>query len=150
MTRENIYAAAFAFFAGLTTANTPLFKTATRKPTTWESVAPEDQPALLMRQRREVAERRKGFPTKWRFEIDLLLYVHTGGQNDPDVIAAQQINPLLDAIEAALTVDDPSNDACTLGGLVSHCAINGTVEIFSGDLGDEAVAIVPLEIFLAS
>lgn len=148
MTREPIYAAAFAFFSGLTAGGAPLFNMATRKTKTWEEVAPEDQPALLMRQRAEQADKRKGFPTKWRLEFDLFLYVHTGAQNDPEVVPAQVLNPLLDAIEASLAVDDVANDACTLGGRVSHCAINGTVEIYQGNLGDEAVAIVPIEILV--
>lgn len=149
MTREPIYAAVFAFFAGLTAGGSPLFKTATRKPSTWEDVTPEDQPALLLRQRSEIAERRKGLPTKWTLNLDLMLFVHTGAQNDPTLIPAQILNPLLDAIEASLAVDDPSNNACTLGNLVSHCAIHGAVEIFLGSLGDEAVAIVPIEILVS-
>jgi hypothetical protein len=148
MIREDVYAAVFAFFAGLVTQDRPLFKLATRKPSTWEGVSPDDQPALLMRQKREQALRKKGLPTVWTFHLELLLYVHTGAQNDSAIIPAEILNPLLDAIEASLAVDDQSNAACTLGGLVSHCAINGDIEIFSGDLGDEAVAIVPIEILV--
>ena len=146
MTREPVYASMFSFFSGLTAGGSPLFKTATRKPDTWENVAPEDQPALLLRQKTETAKRRKGFPTVWTLESDLLVYVHTGAQNDPSLVAAQILNPLLDAIEASIAVDDISNDACTLGGRVSHCAIEGPIEIFLGNLGDEATAIVPLHI----
>lgn len=150
MNRETLYAAVFAFFSALTAGGSPLFKSATRSLTTWESVSPDDSPALLVRQRTEQAERRKGFPTKWRLNIDLFLYAHTGANNDPTIIPAHVLNPLLDAIEGALVVDDQSNDACTLGGLVSHCAINGAVEIYQGNLGDEAVAIVPIEILVIS
>jgi len=53
---------------------------------------------------------------------------------------------LMDAIEAALVIDDRSNDACTLGGIVSHCFIDGAVEIFEGNLGDQLVAIVPITV----
>lgn len=150
MTREPIYAAIFAFFAGLTTGNAPLFKTATRRPTTWESVPPEDQPALLMRQKSELGEHRKYLPTKWTLHLDLLLYVHTGAGTDHDVIPSQLINPLLDAIEASLVIDDVVNNVCTLGGLVSYCAIEGSVEIFLGNLGDEAVAIVPIKVLVTT
>lgn len=146
MTREPIYAALFAFFAALTVGGSPAFKTATRKVKTWEDVPPEDQPALLLLPRREPAQRKKGLPTIWTLEVDLMLYVHTNAQNDPDVIPHQLLNPLLDAIEASLAIDDVMNNACTLGGLVSHCAIEGAIEIFPGSLGDEAVAIVPLQL----
>jgi hypothetical protein len=150
MNRETIYASVFAFFSALTAGGSPLFKSATRSLTTWESVSPDDSPALLTRQRAEQADRKKGFPTKWTLHMDLFLYAHTGANNDPSIIPAQVLNPLLDAIEASLAIDDQSNAACTLGGLVSHCAINGTVEIYQGNLGDEAVAIVPIEILVIS
>lgn len=145
MTREPIYAAVFAFFASLQ-ANGLEFKAATRDTATWESFSPEEQPALLQRQKSETATYKKGFPTKWTLGLELMLYVSTGGNNDPDVTPSQLINPLLDLIETALAIDDQDNDTCTLGGLVSHCAINGTIEIHEGSLGDEAVVIVPIEI----
>lgn len=150
MTREPIYAAVFAFFARLTNPTiavpTPLFKTATRKLQHWDGVAGEDQPALLMQQRRESAVRRRGLPTIWTLHPVLFLYVRTNAQNDPTQIPALILNPLLDAIEGALEVDDLINNACTLGGLVSHCAIDGDIEIFQGDQGDEEVATIPLSI----
>lgn len=149
MTREPIYAAVFAFFAALTAGGSPLFKTATRRAQTWDTVAPEDQPALLQMQRREVANFRKGLPTIWTCEITLYLYVHTGTNNDPDVTPSTLLNPLLDAIVGALTIDDLSNNCCTLGGLVSHCAVEGAIEIFEGNQGDQAVATIPIK-FLVS
>lgn len=150
MTREPIEVALFAFFAAIAGADGgKLFKTATRKPEHWDNVPPEDSPALLLMPRREIGNRRKGLPTKWTGEWDLLLYVHTGAQNDPSVVASTLLNPLLDAIEAALTVDDPFNNALTLGGLVSHCAIEGEITKFLGSLGDEATAIVPIQILTA-
>ncbi len=149
MTREPLYAAVFAFFSALTVGASPAFATATRKIKTWEDCGIEQQPALLMRQMAERSTYKKGFPLVWRCDIALMLYVHTGAQMDDTVVPSQLLNPLLDAIEAAVRVDDPGNQAATLGGLVSHCAIEGDVQIFEGSLGDEAVAVVPL-MFLTS
>lgn len=153
ITRETIYAALFAFWQALTLPTvpvpTPAFKLATRKVTTWDQVAPEDAPALLMQQVREVSERRRGLPTKWTLEVKLFLYVHTGANTDADIVPSQILNPLLDAIDGALVVDDINNNACTLGGLVSSCQISGAIETYPGDLGDEAVAVVPLSIVIA-
>ncbi len=146
MTREAIYAALFAKWTALTVGGTPLFVTATRKLQVWENVAAEDSPALLQSQRRETVSRQRGLPSRWTLGVDLFLYVHTGALNDPNIVPSQLLNPLMDAIEAALTVDDVAQNACTLGGLVSSCIIDGTVEIFEGTLGDEAVCIVPITI----
>lgn len=149
MTREPIYEAVYQFFAALTVGGSPAFKLATRKAALWDSVAPEDQPALLQLQRRENANFRKGLPTIWTCEITLYLYVHTDANNSPDVVPSTLLNPLIDAIVGALTIDDLSNNCCTLGGLVSHCAVEGAIEIFEGNLGDQAVATIPIK-FLVS
>ncbi len=148
MTREPIEAALFAFSSAIAASDgSQLFKMATRQVKSWDNVAPEDQPALLLLPRKELAQRKKGLPTKWTGEYDLLVYVHTGANNDPTVTPATLLNAVLDAVEASIKVDDPFNDACTLGGLVSHCAIEGEVIKFLGSLGDEATAIVPIQIF---
>jgi len=146
--RENIYAALFAYWSGLTIGGSPAFKTATRKLKVWEDVPKEDQPALLQLQKTETVRKQKGLPAKWTFTIDLYLYVNTEANNDPSIVPSQLLNPLMDAIEAALAIDDIMNDACTLGGLVSHCYIDGAVNIFEGNLGDQAVCIVPLTVIV--
>jgi len=146
MIRESIYAAIFTFWSNLTVGGSPAFKSATRKLKIWENVEPEDQPALLQLQRRETVTRPKGLPARWTLTVDLYLYVHTGANNDPSVVPSQLLNPLMDAVEAAMIVDDVGNNAVTLGGLVSHCFIDGAVEIFEGNLGDQAVCIIPLTV----
>jgi len=146
MIRENIYSSVFAFFSNLTVGGSPAFKTATRKLTDWENVEAENQPALLMLQKSEFVSKPRGLPAKWTFTIDLYVYVHTGAINDETVIPTIMINPLIDAIEASIKIDDINNSACTLGGLVSHCYIDGSVEMFEGGLGDQAVVIIPITI----
>ncbi len=144
ITREPIYAALFAYFSGLNDGVT--FKTATRKLVTWENIASEDQPAILMLQRRELCQKLPGTPPKWHLSVDLYLYVHTNAVLDPsqENAPSQLINPLLDAIETSLAIDDKQGNRCTLGGLVYHCYIDGTIEIFEGNQGDEAVCIIPI------
>jgi len=146
MTRETIYAAIFTFWSNLTIGGAPAFKLATRKLKLWEEVEPEDQPALLQLQRHETVTKPRGLPAKWTLSLDLYLYVHTGATSDPSVVPSQLYNPLMDAIEAAMVIDDVGNNAVTLGGIVSHCFIDGAVEIFEGNLGDQLVAIVPITV----
>lgn len=149
MNREPIYAALAAMLTTLTAGEAPAFRLVTRRLDTWENTGPESQPAVLIQQRRELANYRKGLPTIWTLEVVLFVYVHSGADTDKTLIPSQILNPLLDLIVEAFPVDDPSNNACTLGGLVSHCAVSGAVEIFQGNLGDEEVAIVPLSILVS-
>ncbi len=148
MIREPIYARLFTFWQGLTVGGSPAFKTATRKVQHWDSVAGEDCPALLMQQRREVGKFRQGMPLAWTMHVVLFVYVRTNAQNEPTIVPSQILNPLLDAIEAAIVVDNIQAGTCTLGGLVTHCSIDGAIEIFQGNLGDEEVATIPLSILV--
>lgn len=146
MTREPIYAALFAFFSALTQGGSPAFKLATRRLTTWDNVQAEDTPTLLMVQRSEVANYRKGLPTIWTLNVALYVYVNTGAGIDPTAVPSQLLNPLMDLVESSFTIDNMTTFSSTLGGLVSHCAISGPIEIFEGDMGNDEVAIVPIQL----
>lgn len=151
MTREPIYQAVLEFWQALTLPEgTAAFRTATRNAKMWDQVPPEETPALLQMQSKETAERRRGLPTKWTLRIKLMLYVTTQNISQaPNVTPSEIFNPLVDAVEAALVIDDIANNACTLGGLVSHCAIEGDIEIYEGSLGDTAVVVVPILIVVS-
>jgi hypothetical protein len=120
-----------------------LVKTFTRRLKHWADVGPEDQPALYMEQTGEQAVPASRQPTKNVLEINLWLYLQT---NEGEV--GPIINPLLDGIEKSLTPSNDGNYTQTLGGLVHHCWIEGQTQIFEGDLGAEAVAIVPVKILV--
>ena len=137
MTREPIYAALFALASSA--AN---FVTASRRLRHWSDVGAAEQPALFMIQKSETAEERRPLPVKWRASVDLYIYAQA-----PDELTAPAsvLNPLLDALEAALA-PDPASHVQTLSGLVSHCWIAGRIQSDEGVLGGQAVAIVPVEI----
>lgn len=137
MIREPIYAALFAKLS-----NVAGFTTRSRKLKHWSDVGPTEQPALFMAQKGETAQIVRGQPTRWTLSIDVYLYVKTAGSDAP----AQLLNPLLDAITAALAPDNPIENTQTLGGLVHRCWIEGQIETDEGTLGDQAVAIVPINI----
>ncbi len=83
----------------------------------------------------------------WGLQVDLYIYCSNGGNDN--LSPGEVLNPLLDAIEVALAPDNIVTRKCTLGGLVQHCWIEGTVETFEGTLGDREVAIVPIIIKFA-
>ena len=62
------------------------------------------------------------------------------------------LNPLLDAIEAALAPQaggDLAANVVTLGGLAYQAWINGKIETDEGTLGGQSVAIVPIRIVVS-
>ena len=129
MIREPIYAALFAKLSEL-----PGIKVASRTFKHFSDCAPADQPALYMVQRHESATTTPGLKTVWTLSCDLLLYAHTKGNKK--IAPASVLNPLLDAVEAAFAVDNHVLNKCTLGGLVQHAWIEGTIETDEGLLGE--------------
>jgi hypothetical protein len=138
--REPIYAALFARVAGA--AN---FVTAGRRLRHWSGLTPAEQPALFMRQKTEIAKvTALGAPTVWTLLVDLYLYAHT---SNPYTAPATVLNPLVDAVEAALAPPAATGvQDLGLPALVQHACIIGKIETDEGALRDQAVAIIPVEI----
>ncbi len=141
MNREAIYTALFAKVTA-----SAAFVTASRRLRHWSDVGPAEQPALFMVQKSETAQRVKGLPPKWTFSVELFIYVHAPDDLSPP---ASSLNPLIDAIEAALAPTVPADNQ-TLGGLVDHAWIAGKIETDEGALGGQGVAIIPLNIIVPS
>jgi hypothetical protein len=138
--REPIYAALFDVLAGAAD-----FTLVDRRLRHWSDVAPAEQPALFVAQKTELASvRTLGAPTVWTLAVDLFVYAHS---SDPYLAPATVLNPLLDAVEAALA-PSATTGVQDLGipSQVQHAYISGKIESDEGVLGDQAVAIVPVEI----
>ena len=151
-TRESLYAAIFAKFAGLTftSGSKTAFGYTSRRLFHWETVELDSFPALMQVQTKEVPKQQRGLPTAWTLEVLLYIYVRTEAQQNSTIIPSQLLNPIMDALDTALRPDDLKSGTCTLGGLVSHAWISGPVETSEGNLGDLEVAVVPLEIVVPS
>jgi hypothetical protein len=138
--REPIYAALFALVAGAAD-----FVTAARRLRHWSELTPVEQPALFMRQKDEVAAvTTLGAPTVWTLGVDLYVYAH---ESDPYAAPAMVLNPLIDAVEAALAPSAATGlQNLGLPAMVQHAYIAGKIETDEGVLRDQAVAIIPIEI----
>jgi hypothetical protein len=138
--REPIYAALFGLLEGAAD-----FVAVDRRLRHWSDVAPAEQPALFMAQKTELASvKTLGAPTVWTLSVDLYVYAHS---SDPYLAPATVLNPLLDAVEAALAPSATTGlQDLGLPGQVQHAYISGKIETDEGVLGDQAVAIVPVEI----
>lgn len=138
--REPIYAALFARLAGAAA-----FATVNRRFRHWSEVMPAEQPALFVRQKTETGTvTSPGAPTVWTLAVEAFIYAHAG---DPYAAPAMALNPLLDAVEAAMA-GSPVTGFQDLGlsGMVQHASIAGKITVDEGALRDQAVAIVPIEI----
>jgi hypothetical protein len=142
MTREPIYQALFAKLLPL--KNSGLAVTCTRLLKHWNDVQDYEQPAIFMAQGDQIAEHQlKGSPYKWDLSVNIYVYVKTDGTTAP----ATLLNPILDAIENALSSKVPGMQQ-NLGGLCDTCYIDGAIQTFEGTLGTQEVAIIPIKILV--
>ena len=98
-----------------------------------------------MRQKTETAAiKALGAPPVWTLSAEFYLYAH---QSDPYAAPASVLNPLLDAVEAALAAPYATGlQTLGLPAIVQHAYIAGRIVTDEGLLRDQGVAIVPIEI----
>lgn len=138
--REPIYRALFQFVR-----DSAQFAVASRRLRHWSDVAPAEQPALFMSERGMSGVRKAlGAPIMWTLRADFYIYAHC---SDPARAPAEILNPLIDAVEAALA-PSPVTGIQNLGLplMVQWAYLAGKVEVDEGVLGDQAVACLPVEI----
>ncbi len=137
ISRETIYAALFARVAGAAP-----FGRATRRASVGGVRTLADFPALFMQQ---TGEQRPagGSSTAWTLSVDLSIGVCV---KDPYVAPATVLNPLIDAVEAALAPQATGMQDLGLPMMVQHAYIAGVIQIEEGMWDDQAVAIIPIDI----
>jgi hypothetical protein len=140
--REAIYSALWSQVSGAAS-----FVTADRRLRHWSDVSPAEQPALFMSQKAQRGETQRSevnLPIVWILEAEFYIYVHS---SDPYTAPAILLNPLIDAVENVLSFD-PISGVQDLGlpQFVRHTRINGRIETAEGVLGDQELAIIPVEV----
>ncbi len=138
--REAIYSALWNI-----ASNAAKFATANRRLRHWSDVAPAEQPALFMSEKGMTGVQKNfALPIVWTLHADLYVYAHS---SDPYLAPASVLNPLIDALELALA-PSPVTGLQQLGleQMVRHAYVEGKIETDEGVLGDQAIAIVPVEV----
>lgn len=142
MDSESIYQALFNRLSGIDG-----FKTTSRRLRHFNNVQPEDRPALFVTQGNQTEVPVKGLDAKVELEAEVYIYIH---ETDKAIPPSVQLNQMIDKVRKAIAPDFP--EMCeyqTLGGLVEHCWIEGTIEVFEAVenmLDDQGIAIVPIRI----
>lgn len=150
--RQALWDAVAAWFQAITDADgAKVFRTFYKSAKSWAQVPPENCPSANLDPITEQWLVRQGLPPKLTMTALLRVYVVTNQDGDDvlNVDANAILNPIIDAVANAIIIDDPASECATLGGLVSHCAIQGKLERFSGTLANEAVAVIPIVIVVS-
>ncbi len=142
--REQIYSTLFSTLQSALLSPAGPFRTVSRRWQDPTQLSPADRPALFQVQKEELAKTSvNGLPIGWRIELDLVLY--TAGDSEPNSVPSTELNSLLDAVEAAIANALPGL-VQSLAGKVSHCRLEGKIEIVENVNGAMALAVVPVEI----
>jgi len=141
---ETIYLALFNKVKVATYGDPPVaFLTTSRRLKHWSGVPSGEQPALFQIEIGIELVQQKGIPSKYLLKADLYIYAFNSDHNSTPAI---MLNQLIAAVNESLA-PDPATGFQTLGlESVSHCWIEGEIITDEGVLGDQAVAIVPINI----
>jgi hypothetical protein len=146
VTREQIANALLGVIQNAYQWNQPV----SRRLVLWSKVDPSLRPAAFLVEHRERHDTKN--PTLIKREIQFQLYVYVSSQpaDDPTSTGGIQFNAIFDSLESALAPSgrDLMSNRNTLGGLVYHCLISGTVILDPGDLDGDGVAIIPISVLL--
>jgi len=146
MSRDAIDAAVFSLASAAAD-----FVTIGDKLIMWTNVPPEQQPALFLRVGDESHPPRlaQQMPPKRTFEYELWIYTRLdcAAANATDGSLPVPLGFLIDAVEAAFR-PPPVIERVTLGGLVTHCWIEGTVSKDDGALTNQALAKIPIRVLV--
>jgi hypothetical protein len=156
--REAIWAALFAWFQSQLGGQ---FQTMGRKHVAPPDLTIADQPAFFQVAGKEVHFPRQstfsGMPVRLQLKGFLILYLFDASPDEDigqeQLLAETTLNGMLKAIDAALTPDMvpslPGGEGkFTLGGLVTHCWIEGDSDLDPGIFGPQCAAIVPINILV--
>lgn len=122
-------------------------KTISRRLKHFNHVSSDDRPAMFITQGNQQEQAIKGLNAKVELEAEVYVYVH---EADPELPPSTQLNAYIDQVRQALKPEFP--EMCeyqTLNGIVEHCWIDGTIEVFEAVenmLDSQAIAIIPVRI----
>lgn len=120
------------------------WRTSSRRLRLFDAVPAGEQPAVFQVEHEETYEQPNiGTPPVRTLNVSLFCYAQapSGG-----TVGGSLLNYMLAGIESALAADNPSTGLCTLGGQVYQCVIKGRLLKDPGDIDDQAMLIVPLQI----
>lgn len=136
--RETYYAALVSQLETLVTNGA--IKRLARKVTLKDINNPPKLPCLYIDTDKELVEHQAGQKAKLLITVRLFAFVAAPDNNaTPDT----DLSDLLDAIDTALA-PLPGVPFQTLGGIVTHCWIEGEIERFEAGVEGKALAIVPV------
>jgi hypothetical protein len=120
------------------------FKSISRRLVLWADCPKGERPALYITDHNESTQyKQENNPGLTTMRVDLYIYIDSSDMNS---VPSTDINTILDAVETALAPMKGMEQKQTLGGLVSHCRIEGEVLKDPGDLDGDGLLMIPISV----
>jgi hypothetical protein len=112
----------------------------------WKDVPPSGQPALFQSEHaEEYVDKPRGIPQRVTLFASLIIYLTSG---DPNAVMTTLVNNMIQQVKNCLAPTDMIYNVQTLGGIVSHCWIEGRIFKDPGDLDGQAMIVIPVRILI--
>ena len=148
VSRETVLAALFAKLSSATfteVGGASEFVTSSRRLRLWSDVPAGQRPAMFMTDHHETPSyRSENTPALVTISVEVFVYIDS---SDPSSVPSTDLNNILDGLDAAIA-PGPGEQRQTLGGLVSHCRVEGQILKDPGDLDGDGLLIVPILVML--
>lgn len=142
--REDVYNALFTILSGATWGSGSAFAFKSRK--VIQPASLPAQPALMLVSHVEIVSQVTGLPYRQTWKASAII-CHKAGI-DPNAIPAQTDDLIIDAIFTALQPVGYDGERQTLGGLVHHCFVDGSILKFPGDFDGQSLIQIPISILV--
>ena len=143
MIRNQIANAIVALLQSATLNSQPTFQSVSRKLLMWTNV-PVQPAAFVTKYLESSVGKSDTLPRIRSFNYRIFVFMQSGDDTSGN---ASSIDDLLDSVELVFT-PSPVTGKLTLGGLVSHCRIDGQIVIDPGDLDGQALITIPVSVLL--
>lgn len=146
--RKDVFDALFTLLKTIPAPTGMAWKLTSQRLRHWDDVSAAEQPAMFLERAPQTAEQKHAFGvTGWHWRVLVWIYYRVDGYKTESTYPDLLTDQFLDKIEETFQTD-PNNGPVTLGGLVNHCWIDGTIVWESGTNDGQAVLVIPLSILL--
>lgn len=144
--RKQVYTALFDLVKSAAWGTGQHFLFSSRRIKHPKDITSSMQPCLFQEVPKNNVTQVTGQPYKQKWFVKLLI-CHQAGL-DPAAIPSDTNDEIIDAIFETLKPKGFYEDKQTLGGLVHHCFIDGTIEALDGALDGQALIFIPITILV--
>jgi hypothetical protein len=149
--REQILTALFTKLSNTvfsaSVAGTTGFRMKSRRVRLWGEVARELRPAMFMSCHNEIPGwKSANNPVVLEMDVMVYIYIDSGMPDSSNTVPDMDLSAILDGIDSALAPGVADQGRQTLGGLVQHCRVDGSVLRDPGDLDGDGLLMIPIKI----